>query len=213
MCLSCWGPRSFFTTFYTGVRLRRLLRTLSTLEPIPDDHVIEHLDELRVVLESAIQLAREQGCVRHLMVSSMEEHTERLKAFLGGSWGSGRVLRPDPELAKAVGTIENLAKLKPGWNSYRGAPISVVARQKAIWFLRRLRLERPEAPIPIVGPSSDGGVVFQWRDKQREVEIVFLPKANEYSVSNRGSDEYIVEGEAEPEYLAKDIVGKYVLTR
>ena len=101
-------------------------------------------------------------------MSSMEEDAERLKAFLCGAWGSGTPERPDWELTKAISAIESLGELKPGWNSYRGAPISLEARQKAIEFLRRLRQERPGTPIPILGPSSEGGGVLQWRDKHRE---------------------------------------------
>lgn len=118
----------------------------------------------------------------------------------------------DDSLQHALREIARLGDLTPGWNSYRADSIKAPVRERARQFLMRLRAERTDIPMPIIGPSPDGGVVFQWREKRHEVEIVFLPQATEYSVARRGEASFLLEGDyADTEFLVKDVVRKYVL--
>jgi hypothetical protein len=114
-----------------------------------------------------------------------------------------------PHLLKA---IESLGNLEAGWDSHGSLPVSAEARRKAADLLMTLFRAGSRAPIPVVGPTPDGGVVLQWRGKPFEVEIIFLASGGEYSVFDRDSEKFLADEHhlPSPELLVKDIFPKYL---
>ena len=220
----------------TSIRLRQLLGTLTStdlgvLDRPRAEHITGLLTELHSSLSNVLHLAGRQDLTRHFFhrffLSDLEKNVQHLGTILITSLHSfggddpgdppgwrGLTSRLSPDYERAMNMIKKLERLTPGWDSYDAVGISPQTRQRAIEFLKLLARMRASVPAPIVGPSPDGGVSLQWRTKEYEVEIVVLPKGEEYLVAERGSDRYVAEGsELRPEELARDIVTKYISTR
>ncbi|MGH7411131.1 MAG: hypothetical protein ACREJ6_08775 [Candidatus Methylomirabilis sp.] len=104
--------------------------------------------------------------------------------------------------------ITAMRDLKPGWNSYRGAPIGDGARGRAMRLLELLRAEN--TPVPGVGPTPDGGVQLAWSlpsaRGQLELEVTLLDSGGEYSFGYRDEDGFIAEGRVESvEVIASEL--------
>jgi hypothetical protein len=100
---------------------------------------------------------------------------------------------PRAELyAHAIHVINGLEQLKPRWNGHGASPIAEDVRDAAIGFLREIAVKfGPPVPEPSVGPTSDGGVFFEWQltNPARLFQIVLLPKGqNEYSLRDVAHD-------------------------
>lgn len=102
--------------------------------------------------------------------------------------------RPEP-YAHAINVIGALGTLKPRWNAHGAAPILERVRDAAVGFLREIAGKFGTAvPEPVVGPTSDGGVFFEWElvSPPRRLQIVLLPdEQNEYSLRDLASDRLI----------------------
>jgi hypothetical protein len=100
--------------------------------------------------------------------------------------------RPQELYADAIDVIHSLKILKPRWNAHGASPISEPVRDAAVGFLREIAGKfGTRVPEPSVGPTSDGGVFFEWRlpSSGRQLQIVMLPhERNEYSVRDVASD-------------------------
>jgi hypothetical protein len=117
----------------------------------------------------------------------------------------------------AIEKIEGFAKLQPGWDGHRAPAIVEPACRLAIAFLALLRSEYgPSVRTPLVVPTLDGGIAFEWRSKfpdgEREVELVFKKDSVEYSVGLRDGDTLALEGSTlDFGYLSHDIIKPHVL--
>jgi hypothetical protein len=113
--------------------------------------------------------------------------------------------------------IERLGALRPGWDGHGAAAIAAAARAQAATFLRRVESKFGSMlPEPMVAPLSDGGVALVWQARKAigsvEVEIVFLERGNEYSVTERSEGRSFEAGEnVEPDTLAR-IIDRYVVS-
>ena len=91
--------------------------------------------------------------------------------------------------------INSLSTLKRCWNGHGASPIEESVRDVAVGFLHEIAGKFSMAvPEPSVGPTSDGGVFFEWRlsSPARLLQIVLLPKGqNEYSLRDLESDRLI----------------------
>lgn len=81
---------------------------------------------------------------------------------------SASVSHPAPE-----DSLDRLAELPTNWDGYGSPPIGKSALQSA----RRLieALDSFSMPMPEVRPVSGGGIQFEWRKAERELEVEILP--------------------------------------
>lgn len=118
-----------------------------------------------------------------------------------------------PAHERVIAAIDELANLKPGWDSYDAAPIEEAARGRAIAFITTLLTHLDcDVPAPTVGPSPDGGVVLRWLTSDFDIMVTFFAQGGEYSVVRRDSDELIDTGNiGRPESLVRDVISQYVV--
>jgi hypothetical protein len=103
--------------------------------------------------------------------------------------------------------------LRPGWDGHGAAAITPAAKDAAFNFLRRVEGKFGSAvPEPFVAPLSDGGLGLVWRVKQKEIEIVFLERGNEYAVSFRNAAKPTIEGcNVDTDFLLTRVVDTHVV--
>ncbi len=91
-----------------------------------------------------------------------------------------------------VAKLAELAQLKAGWNSYRAAPISPEAIQRALALLDATMSEG--TPAPSVVPLSTGGVQIEWHVAgfDLEVEVPSPPGQIEVCASEFGADSWLL---------------------
>ncbi len=70
--------------------------------------------------------------------------------------------------------LEQLASLEPGWDSYRGKPISPYHIKLSWEFIHQIAQCYP--PKPHIGPVPDGGVQIEWHTKGIDLEVEFSPE-------------------------------------
>lgn len=118
-----------------------------------------------------------------------------------------------PAHERTIAAIDELATLRPGWDSYAAAPIEEAARRRAIAFVTTLLTHLDcEVPVPTVGPSPDGGVVLRWLTSDLDIMVTFLAQGGEYSVVHRDRKELIETGSiGRPESLVRDVISQYVV--
>lgn len=69
--------------------------------------------------------------------------------------------------------LSRLGSLQTDWNSYGSPPPSSQSLRRASWFVSSVLSDT--APRPRVVPVADGGILFSWTHRDREVEIEFCP--------------------------------------
>jgi len=67
--------------------------------------------------------------------------------------------------------IRQLAKLQPGWDSYRAVAVGVRDVENALAFM--LRVLRPDTPAPSVVALPRGGVQLEWHRGGMDIEVEF----------------------------------------
>jgi len=70
---------------------------------------------------------------------------------------------------EAAKKLERLGKLKPGWDSYGGSPLSDAARTLTVQVLDWLG--KSDLPVPAVVLGSNGNVHLEWRKSGKELEV------------------------------------------
>lgn len=90
-------------------------------------------------------------------------------------------------LQGTMGRITRFMSLKRNWDSYGGAPISMLAIGRAFTIAMRLADVVAQSNVqlssaPFVAPTSDGGVVFEIKNGPRELHITVSPTADSYDV-------------------------------
>jgi hypothetical protein len=70
---------------------------------------------------------------------------------------------------KVLCGFRDLASLPANWDSYGSRPLSVSAVKRSFNLLPQLLA--PSAPEPVMVPTSDGGVQFEWHRSGIDVEI------------------------------------------
>ena len=81
--------------------------------------------------------------------------------------------------------IDRLRFLEKDWDSYGADPVDWRSIQKARNFLHALLKERSGStfPVPLVGPTPSGGVIFMWYvGGESEVSVELLPET--YEIDN-----------------------------
>lgn len=124
--------------------------------------------------------------------------------------GDGRFKRVHDEIQRLTST------LNPGWDGHRAARITPEAAEAAKAFLthadNKFGISLPE---PVVGALADGALGLVWRVKrdrsEREVEIIFMRRGNEFVVSDRDGREPTIEGhDVDVDELIR-VVDRYVI--
>lgn len=95
------------------------------------------------------------------------ENGELVTAQLNGSGSE------PTSLWHVLASLQRLAALSPGWDSYGAKPLNPSAVRRA---LNLLPLLLPEyAPEPSVVPTRDGGVQFEWHRRGIDLEVKVPP--------------------------------------
>jgi hypothetical protein len=74
-------------------------------------------------------------------------------------------------LQDTVGRMNELLRLRPGWDTYVARPVARRNVQGALHFL--LRVMAADTPSPTIVPVSDGGVQLEWHREGLDVEVLF----------------------------------------
>jgi|LGOV01.1.fsa_nt_gb hypothetical protein len=97
--------------------------------------------------------------------------------------------------------VVQLFDLPEDWDSYGGNVIEKHCIDRAVKILKYLIELRDRtgisAPVPFVSPLSSGGIQIEWEEKERYLELSFLPESSEieYFVSDRtNAGELSLEG-------------------
>lgn len=98
-----------------------------------------------------------------------------------------------PWLLRVTNSIQHLADLPAGWDSYGAAPISMHATQRCIEsVLAKLPQETPE---PTVVPTREGGIQLEWHYGRVDFEIGIPPAGPiSYLLVDGNGEEYEWEG-------------------
>ena len=97
------------------------------------------------------------------------------------------LIPPEPSYDDVKQQLQELGRLRRGWDGHDGLPPRPEAIREALAFLTDLEtVYRGLVPAPAVGPTPDGGVVLVWRRASSEAEILFLdPGMAEFALSDR----------------------------
>lgn len=125
----------------------------------------------------------------------------------------------------AMNRIQDLAKLQSGWNGHGAVvptPASLRAAQDFLSYVWN-EFGSMVAEPTVVAATSDGGVAVEWivkaGDREKGVEIVFLPKGIEYSVRDRDAGRLEDSGEnVDAGFLLLNVIkahvaGRFILAR
>ena len=85
--------------------------------------------------------------------------------------GSGK---EPSRLWSIMSTIQRLARLRPGWDSYGANPVSRIAVSRVVTKLLPIIL-REDIPEVTIVPMRDGGLQFEWHRLGIDVEISVPP--------------------------------------
>lgn len=75
-------------------------------------------------------------------------------------------VQSSPDLARAIDRLEYLCGLEDGWLGEDSCAASPETHKQAESLLRRLAVERPDRPLPVLGLDSDGTIVMTWAADQ-----------------------------------------------
>jgi hypothetical protein len=107
----------------------------------------------------------------------------------------------DIQYYQVFNRVVQLFELSEDWDSYGGKVIERRCIDSAVKFLKYL-IELQDrigisVPVPFVSPLSSGGIQIEWEEKERYLELNFLPESPEieYFVSDRtNAGELSLEG-------------------
>jgi hypothetical protein len=71
--------------------------------------------------------------------------------------------------------LDELSRLSPGWDSYRGQPTTSAAASRALELLIDANWR---GPVPNASPMADGGVTLEWGDDDHSVELIVRADAD-----------------------------------
>ena len=65
--------------------------------------------------------------------------------------------------------IQEFLRLPKGWDSYNGVPLKLDTGMFALQLLYDVMT--PQTPVPLVAPTSGGGIQFEWHQPNFELEL------------------------------------------
>jgi hypothetical protein len=116
------------------------------------------------------------------------------------------------EPSRTIVRIDALRAVERNWDSYDGEVVAESARKQCRDFVSQLeRIVGPRLPEPFVGPTSDGGVVIVWRERNRpKVEVFFSNLGGRYLVTKQ--HEVIEKGPtSDAEVFAREVIKRYIV--
>ncbi len=73
----------------------------------------------------------------------------------------------------AIGRLEDLAALAPGWDSYGAKSVAADLALAAVKFLADVAIAAPDVHEPSIVPLSDGGIQVEWHRGGIDLEVAF----------------------------------------
>lgn len=84
---------------------------------------------------------------------------------------------PSNWLVQVKARLEHLKNLEPGWDGYRGQPVSKENADLAVEILKQI-MPSPAAPAPQIVPGVNGDLQLEWHTHAVEIEIDILGPDN-----------------------------------
>ena len=94
----------------------------------------------------------------------------------------------------ALASLQAIAKLPQGWDGRNSPPLNPAARMAAANLLKGIDFNG--MPGPHVAPVAGGGVQFEWRLKECELEVEIHPTGQATFLAMR-DDDTLAEGETD----------------
>jgi hypothetical protein len=106
------------------------------------------------------------------------------------------------EIVNQIMQIGQFSNLPDNWDSYGGKAISYENCARAAQYLytayKEFSTDSVPVEMPLIAPSGDGSIVFEWTSDKVELIVIFRPDAQldvEYlTVEKNGDTEYEKEG-------------------
>ena len=72
-------------------------------------------------------------------------------------------------ISSVLPAIDEFIRLPQGWDSYSGKPLKLDTGMFALQLLYDVM--NPRVPVPLVAPTSPGGVQFEWHQERLDLEL------------------------------------------
>lgn len=124
--------------------------------------------------------------------------------------------QPNGRFAGEISAIERMGRLAHNWDGYGADAAPQAAREQAVRFLQRVEGKFGYlVDAPTVG-AVPGGVVLIWRTKargglERELEIIFTERGNEWAASDRGALQPTMSGEDLDQDALLKIIDRFIV--
>lgn len=116
--------------------------------------------------------------------------------------------------------IARMGRLAHNWDGHGADAVPVSAQEKATWFMQSVDSKFGSlVPRPTVGAIA-GGIALVWRVPvragartagEREIEMIFHARGNEWSVSDRDGIEQTLAGENVDLDVLLKIIDRYIV--
>lgn len=74
---------------------------------------------------------------------------------------------------RVMDQVRDLSTLKPGWDTYQGAPVKARVLESALTILSGIM--PPSAPAPELVPTASGGIDVEWQIESADLSIQIRP--------------------------------------
>jgi hypothetical protein len=110
-----------------------------------------------------------------MMPSASIEGEPRARQGPAAQWTAGIPFESQWELHALRGVFRTEG-LRQDWDSYGSLPPSMKAIDVSLHLVRKIaELDLGDLPVPHVAPVPGGGIQFEWRVGDRELELEILP--------------------------------------
>lgn len=126
---------------------------------------------------------------RVVHVDSHAPSSGSLTSGVGAPVVTMRVGFAAPWFSNAIGRLEDLASLAPGWDSYGAKSVAADMAMAAVRFLADVAVASPGVHEPSIVPLSDGGIQVEWHRCGIDLEVAFSDDEPGVSCVDHTSDE------------------------
>ena len=164
-----------------GTRWRDPFRQFSAINPLATQYVLVDPGEKSTCRLSIEELIAGSATIStdeftYHVVLHVDASLTALRDYLAGSlcltdsmtsaheFSKPRVeqVRSNPDLSRAIDRLSFLRSLQDGWLGVDSLAASEETGKEAASLLRKLAIEIPDAPLPVIGLDTDGTIVMTW---------------------------------------------------